>query len=57
MKISARNILKGTVQSVEHGAVNSEVAIQSRGEQEIVSISTKNSAKRWACLPARKPMS
>ena len=57
MKISARNILKGTVQSVEHGAVNSEVAIQSRGEQEIVSIITKNSAKRWACLPARKPMS
>lgn len=45
MKISARNILKGTVKSVEHGAVNSEVVIQLPGGQEIVSIITKNSAE------------
>jgi molybdopterin-binding protein len=45
MKISARNILKGTVKSVEHGAVNSEVVIQLLGGQEIVSIITKNSAE------------
>jgi molybdopterin-binding protein len=45
MKISARNILKGTVKSVEHGAVNSEVVIQMPGGQEIVSIITKNSAE------------
>jgi len=45
MKISARNILKGTVKSVEHGAVNSEVVIQLAGGQEIVSIITKNSAE------------
>ena len=45
MKISARNILKGTVKSVEQGAVNSEVVIQLAGGQEIVSIITKNSAE------------
>jgi molybdopterin-binding protein len=45
MKISARNILKGTVKSVEHGAVNSEVVIQLPGGQEIVSIITKSSAE------------
>ena len=45
MKISARNILKGTVKTVEHGAVNSEVVIQLPGGQEIVSIITKSSAE------------
>jgi molybdopterin-binding protein len=45
MKISARNILKGTVKTVEHGAVNSEVVIQLPGGQEVVSIITKSSAE------------
>jgi len=45
MKISARNILKGTVKSLEHGAVNSEVVIQLPGGQEVVSIITKSSAE------------
>ena len=45
MKISARNNSKGTVKSVEHGAVNSEVVIQLLGGQEIVSIIPKNSAE------------
>jgi len=45
MKLSARNILKGTVKSVNHGAVNSEVVIQLPGGQEIVSIITRNSAE------------
>ena len=45
MKISARNILKGTVKSVEHGAVNSEVVIELQGGHEIVSVITKNSAE------------
>ncbi len=45
MKLSARNVLKGIVKSVEHGAVNSEVVIQLPGGQEIVSIITKSSAE------------
>ena len=46
MKISARNTLKGTVKTVEHGAVNSEVTIELPGGIEIVSIITKDSAER-----------
>ena len=46
MKISARNVLKGTVKSVNHGAVNSEVVIGLPGGTEIVSIITKSSAER-----------
>lgn len=46
MKLSARNILKGTIKNVEHGAVNSEVTIQLAGALEVVSIITKDSAER-----------
>jgi molybdopterin-binding protein len=45
MKISARNILKGRIKSVEHGAVNSEIVIELPGGTEIVSIITKDSAE------------
>ncbi len=45
MKISARNVLKGTVKKLVHGAVNSEVTIELSGGQEVVSIITKNSAR------------
>ena len=45
MKISARNILKGRVKSVDHGAVNSEILIELPGGAEIVSIITKDSAE------------
>lgn len=44
MKLSARNVLKGTVKSVTDGAVNSEVIVELPGGQEIVSVVTKNSA-------------
>jgi molybdopterin-binding protein len=46
MKISARNVLKGTVKSITHGAVNSEVVLDLPGGQEIVSVITKASAER-----------
>jgi molybdopterin-binding protein len=45
MRLSARNILKGTVKSINHGAVNSEVVITLPGGSEIVSIITKSSAE------------
>jgi molybdopterin-binding protein len=45
MKISARNVLKGKVAKVTHGAVNSEVVVQLPGRVEIISIITKKSAK------------
>ncbi len=45
MKISARNILKGKIKKIVHGAINSEVVIALPGGTEIVSIITKESAE------------
>jgi molybdopterin-binding protein len=45
MKISARNVFKGKVKHVEHGAVNSEVVVELPGGLEVVSIITKHSAE------------
>jgi molybdopterin-binding protein len=45
MKISARNVLKGKIKQVQHGAVNSEVIIELPGGIEVVSIITKHSAE------------
>jgi molybdopterin-binding protein len=46
MKISARNVLKGTVNKVSHGAVNSEITVELSGGVKVVSIITKASAER-----------
>ena len=45
MKLSARNVLKGTVKEITHGAVDSEVVIELTPGVEVVSIITKNSAE------------
>lgn len=45
MKISARNVLKGKVRQLTHGAVNSEVVVELPGGVEVVSIITKHSAE------------
>jgi molybdopterin-binding protein len=44
MKISARNVLRGTVRKINKGAVNTEVFIEVAGGNEIVAIITKTSA-------------
>lgn len=43
MKLSARNVLKGTVKSIDIGAVNTEVIIEIAPGIEVVSIITKKS--------------
>ncbi len=43
MKLSARNVLKGTIKKIVPGAVNSEVVIELPGGAQIVSIITKES--------------
>lgn len=45
MAISARNVLQGTITSVEHGALNTEVVVELPDGTEIVSIITLRSAK------------
>jgi molybdopterin-binding protein len=44
--ISARNVLKGKVKKVVHGAVNSEITVEVANGIEIISIITKSSAER-----------
>lgn len=45
LKISARNVLKGTVKKVVPGAVNTEVVMELPGGAQIVSIITRESAE------------
>jgi molybdopterin-binding protein len=45
MKISARNVLKGTIKQLTDGAVNTEVVVELPGGIEIVSMITRHSAE------------
>ena len=45
MKISARNVLKGKMQSIKPGSVNDEITMVLSGGDEIVAIITKQSSK------------
>jgi molybdopterin-binding protein len=45
VKLSARNVLKGKVLKVTHGAVNSEVVLELTGGVQVVSIITRQSAE------------
>ena len=53
MKISARNMLRGRVRSVSHGAVNSEITVQLAGGDLVVSIITKTSAENLGLAPGK----
>lgn len=54
MRISARNILKGTVKQIIPGAVNSEVVILTSSGETIVSIITKESAESLELKEGKK---
>jgi molybdopterin-binding protein len=45
VKLSARNVLKGRIVKVTHGAVNSEIVLELSPGIEVVSIITKHSAE------------
>jgi molybdopterin-binding protein len=45
VKISARNVLKGRVSKVVHGAVSSEVAIELLNGVQVIAVITKSSAR------------
>lgn len=45
MRLSARNQLRGTVASVDHGAVMSTVVIRLTGGDQLVAAITKDSAE------------
>lgn len=46
MKLSARNVLKGKVEQVTPGSVNTEVVVELPGGLKVVSIITRSSAER-----------
>ena len=54
MKLSARNILKGTVVQVKVGTVNSEVILELPGGAQIVSVITKESAESLGLAPGQQ---
>ncbi|MBP7865450.1 MAG: molybdopterin-binding protein [Acidobacteria bacterium] len=65
MKISARNVLSGTVVKVTHGAVNTEVVLDIGNGVHVVSIISRESAeklglaegtKAWAVIKASSVM-
>ncbi len=53
MKLSARNVIKGKVKRVTHGAVNSEVVVELPGGVEVVSIITRTSAENLGLVAGR----
>ena len=54
MKISARNILSGTVRTITPGGINSVVTIEIAGGAQVVSVITNDSVARLA-LAVGKP--
>jgi len=54
MQLTARNVLKGAVKSVVHGAVNSEVTVELPGGQQLVSVITKSSAERLGLVEGKE---
>lgn len=53
MKISARNALPGTVQSVTKGAVNAEVTIALQGGEQVISVITNGSVDALELAPGK----
>ena len=51
MKISARNVLPGTVNRITKGAVNAEIVLSLQGGETVVSIITNSSADRLGLQP------
>lgn len=53
MKVSARNLLKGSVVRIEKGAVNSVVHLETDRGEEIVSVITNQSVERLGLAPGK----
>jgi molybdopterin-binding protein len=54
MRISARNILKGKVVKIIHGAVNSEVTIELPGGSQLISIITNSSVENLSLTEGKE---
>jgi molybdopterin-binding protein len=54
MKVSARNVLKGTVKRIVAGAVNTEVTLEIAPGVELISIITRASAEQWGLCEGKE---
>ncbi|WP_022662715.1 TOBE domain-containing protein [Paucidesulfovibrio longus] len=54
MKVSARNLLPGTVKNIVKGAVNCEVVVEVAPGVEVVSVITLSSVERLGLKPGSK---
>jgi molybdopterin-binding protein len=54
VKLSARNVLSGTVRAVTPGAVDTEIVVELAPGIEVVSIITKKSAESLGLKPGAK---
>ncbi len=54
MKLSARNVIAGTVKHITVGAVNAEVVVEIPGGHEIVAVVTKSSVESLALRKGAK---
>jgi molybdopterin-binding protein len=53
MKLSARNVLRGTIRKIEIGAVNAQITLEIAADVEVVSIITVDSVKRLRLVEGR----
>jgi molybdopterin-binding protein len=53
MKLSARNVLRGTIRKIEIGAVNAQITLEIAADVEVVSIITVDSVKRLGLVEGR----
>ena len=51
MKVSARNVLKGTVTAIQPGSVNSEVELELAGGDRLIAIVTRSSCESLGLAP------
>ena len=51
MKVSARNVFKGTISQLRPGAVNAEVSLKLSGDNELVAVVTMESVKNLGLAP------
>lgn len=51
MKVSARNVFKGTVSKLQEGAVNAEVALRLDGGADVYSIVTREAVTELGLAP------
>jgi|ERR1700712_3324714 molybdate transport system regulatory protein len=54
MKVSARNVFKGTVKQIQEGSVNAEVTLTLPGGEELVAVVTLQSVKSLDLAPGKE---